>query len=200
MVLNQPLYAAVSTTASILVPCPYVAGGGLSPAAVSIPAGNMITNQSNTPESNSDSQEGNVISNVYCDAWNWECKPAESPTTFVEREKSLQKAYSCIENLNQERISPSDTSFLVKRRRITPATEASSASVARMSRRFKCHYCDYSSNKKTNLTLHFSVHRNSLVADELADSPFIPPFPDRYFTTCNIQFGLYENYQASFYE
>ncbi|GIY28209.1 hypothetical protein CDAR_58721 [Caerostris darwini] len=47
-------------------------------------------------------------------------KPAESPTTFEEREKRLQKEYSCVDNLNEQRISPNDTSFLVKRRRISP--------------------------------------------------------------------------------
>ncbi|GIY79568.1 zinc finger protein ush [Caerostris extrusa] len=62
MVLNQPLYAAISTSPLILVPCSYVAGGGLSPAAGLIPAGNIIIpNPSTTPESNSDSQGGNVI-------------------------------------------------------------------------------------------------------------------------------------------
>ncbi|GFT38257.1 zinc finger protein ush, partial [Nephila pilipes] len=62
MVLNQPLYAAISTSPLILVPCSYVAGGGLSPAAGLIPAGNIIIpNPSTTPESASDSQGGNVI-------------------------------------------------------------------------------------------------------------------------------------------
>lgn len=62
MVLNQPLYAAISTSPLILVPCSYVAGGGLSPAAGLIPAGNIIIpNPSTTPDSASDSQGGNVI-------------------------------------------------------------------------------------------------------------------------------------------
>ncbi|GIY28201.1 hypothetical protein CDAR_58671 [Caerostris darwini] len=62
MVLYQPLYAAVSTSASILVPCSYVAGGGLSPITGFTPSANMITpNPSTTPESNSGSQGGNVI-------------------------------------------------------------------------------------------------------------------------------------------
>lgn len=43
MVLNhQPLYAAISTSPLILVPCSYVAGGeGLSPAGL-VPAGNIV--------------------------------------------------------------------------------------------------------------------------------------------------------------
>ncbi|GIY79564.1 c2H2-type domain-containing protein [Caerostris extrusa] len=101
--------------------------------------------------------------------------------------KRLQKVYSCVENLNQERIPPSDTSFLVMRRRITPVTEASSASVARMSRRlFKCPYCRYSSDKKTNLTLHINVHRDS--PDEHVDSSLRTPRLDRYCAKCDIQF------------
>ncbi|GIY28223.1 hypothetical protein CDAR_58801 [Caerostris darwini] len=56
-----------------------------------------------------------------------ESKPAECPTTFEEREKRLQKEHSCVENLNQERTSPSDTSFLVKRRRICPECLTSSS-------------------------------------------------------------------------
>ncbi|GIY28202.1 hypothetical protein CDAR_58681 [Caerostris darwini] len=69
-----------------------------------------------------------------------------------------------------------------------------------MSRRFRCPYCNYSSNNKTNLTLHLYVHRNSLAADELADSSLTTPSLDRYCATCDVQFALYENYQASFYE
>ncbi|GIY38075.1 hypothetical protein CDAR_399321 [Caerostris darwini] len=81
-------------------------------------------------------------------------KPAERPTTFEGREKRLQKEYSCVENLNQKRISPSDTSFLVKRRSITPAKEASSAAVARMLRFFKCPFCSYGSKWKSDLNRH----------------------------------------------
>ncbi|GIY43063.1 hypothetical protein CEXT_457921 [Caerostris extrusa] len=62
MVLNQQIHSAISTGPLILVPCSYVAGGGLSPLAGLIPAGNIIIpNPSTTPESNSDSQGGNVI-------------------------------------------------------------------------------------------------------------------------------------------
>lgn len=62
MMLNQPLYAAISTSPLILVPCSYVAGGGLSPAAGLIPAGNIIIpNSSTTPDTGSDSQGPNVI-------------------------------------------------------------------------------------------------------------------------------------------
>lgn len=51
MVLNQPLYAAISTSPLILVPCSYVAGaGGISPGL--IPAGNIVipNPQSSSPE------------------------------------------------------------------------------------------------------------------------------------------------------
>ncbi|GIY28217.1 hypothetical protein CDAR_58771 [Caerostris darwini] len=67
MALNQTLYTAISTSASILVPCSYAAGGGgHSPAAGLRPVGNMITPKPSItihhlPESNSDSQGGNVI-------------------------------------------------------------------------------------------------------------------------------------------
>ncbi|KFM60082.1 Zinc finger protein ush, partial [Stegodyphus mimosarum] len=62
MVLNQPLYAAISTSPLILVPCSYVAGGGLSPAAGLIPAGNIIIpNPSSSPDANSDAPGPNVI-------------------------------------------------------------------------------------------------------------------------------------------
>ncbi|GIY79569.1 c2H2-type domain-containing protein [Caerostris extrusa] len=127
-----------------------------------------------------------------------ESKPTESPTTFEEREKRLQKEYSCVENLNQERISPSDTSFLVKRRRITPATEASSASAARMSRLFKCPYCSYSSDKKASLTRHVRMHGASPGADGLVDLPLPTPPLARYCANCDIQFASYKNYQVSF--
>ncbi|GIY38081.1 hypothetical protein CDAR_399351 [Caerostris darwini] len=102
-----------------------------------------------------------------------ESKHAESPTTFEERAKRLQKECSCVENLNQERISPSDTSLKI--RRTTPAADASSASVARMSRLFKCPYCNYSSNKRTNLTLHVNGHK--------------------YCSNCDIHFTSNDNYQ-----
>ncbi|GIY28219.1 hypothetical protein CDAR_58781 [Caerostris darwini] len=114
-----------------------------------------------------------------------ESKPAEWPTTFEEREKRLQKEYSCVENLNQERISPSDTSVLLKTRRITPATEASSASVARTSRLFQCPLCSYWSKKKANLTRHISLHSLSSPAPPQA----------RYCAKCDVQFSLYRNYQ-----
>ncbi|GIY28199.1 hypothetical protein CDAR_58651 [Caerostris darwini] len=67
MVLNLPLYAAVSTNPLILVPCSYAAAAaaasGLSPGTVlTTPARNMIFQYpSTTPESNSDSQGGNAI-------------------------------------------------------------------------------------------------------------------------------------------
>ncbi|GIY28225.1 hypothetical protein CDAR_58811 [Caerostris darwini] len=64
MGLNHPLYTAIATSALTLVPCSYAAGGGgLSPGTgVTTPAGNVIIqNPSTTPESNSDSQGGNVI-------------------------------------------------------------------------------------------------------------------------------------------
>ncbi|GIY30928.1 c2H2-type domain-containing protein [Caerostris extrusa] len=120
-----------------------------------------------------------------------ESKPAESPTTFEEREKRLQKEYSCVENLNQERIPPSDTSFLVMRRRSTPAEEASSASVARMSPLFQRPFCSYWSKKKANPTLHINVHRDS--PDELVDSPLRTPRLDRYCAKCDIQFASYKS-------
>ncbi|GIY38089.1 hypothetical protein CDAR_399381 [Caerostris darwini] len=95
-------------------------------------------------------------------------KLAESPTKFEEREKRQQKEYSCVENLNQERISPSDTSLNIGR--ITPAAEGSSASVARMSRLFKCPYCNYSSKWKPNLTLHVNGHKHCANCDIKFDS------------------------------
>ncbi|GIY38093.1 hypothetical protein CDAR_399401 [Caerostris darwini] len=66
------------------------------------------------------------------------------------------------------------------RRRITPAAEGSSASVARMSRLFKCPYCNYSSNRKDNLTRHVNVH-----------SPL-----NRYCPKCDLQFASYKKYQV----
>ncbi|XP_054711107.1 zinc finger protein ush-like [Uloborus diversus] len=57
VVLNhQPLYAAISTSPLILVPCSYVAGGGLSPGLVQ--AGNIVIPPS-SPEAANDSP--NVI-------------------------------------------------------------------------------------------------------------------------------------------
>ncbi|GIY28213.1 hypothetical protein CDAR_58751 [Caerostris darwini] len=67
MVLNQPLYTApgtaISTSTLTLVSCsPAAGGGGLSTGTALTPAGNMIIqNPSATPESDSDSQGGNVI-------------------------------------------------------------------------------------------------------------------------------------------
>lgn len=58
MVLNQPLYAAISTSPLILVPCSYVAGaGGLSPGL--IPAGNIVI--PNPQSSASPDPQKNVI-------------------------------------------------------------------------------------------------------------------------------------------
>lgn len=57
MVLNQPLYAAISTSPLILVPCSYVAGaGGLSPSL--IPAGNIVIPN---PQSSSPDPQKSVI-------------------------------------------------------------------------------------------------------------------------------------------
>ncbi|GIY79566.1 hypothetical protein CEXT_724591 [Caerostris extrusa] len=92
-----------------------------------------------------------------------ESKPAESPTTFEEREKRLQKEYSCVENLNQERISPSDTSLKI--RRTTPAAEASSASVAKMSRLFKCPYCNYSGRLAFEIEAARQAEHNKYIQD-----------------------------------
>ncbi|XP_071038520.1 zinc finger protein ush isoform X2 [Parasteatoda tepidariorum] len=62
MVLNQPLYAAISTSPLILVPCSYVAGGGLSPAAGLVPAGNIIIpNPSASPDGVTEPSGTNVI-------------------------------------------------------------------------------------------------------------------------------------------
>lgn len=63
--MNQPLYAAISTSPLILVPCSYVAGGGLSSASGLIPAGNIIIpnpgSSAVTPDTGHDSQGPNVI-------------------------------------------------------------------------------------------------------------------------------------------
>lgn len=62
MVLNQPLYAAISTNPLILLPFSGGTGGGQPPGARLIPARNVIFPiPSNPPESASDSQGGNAI-------------------------------------------------------------------------------------------------------------------------------------------
>ncbi|GIY93384.1 hypothetical protein CEXT_749941 [Caerostris extrusa] len=57
-------------------------------------------------------------------------------------------------------------------------------------RLLKCPYCNYSSKWKPNLTIHVNTYH----------SPLTTPSLDRYCATCDVQFALYENYQASFYE
>ncbi|GIY28200.1 hypothetical protein CDAR_58661 [Caerostris darwini] len=79
----------------------------------------------------------------------------------------------------------------------TPAAEASSASVTRMSLFFKCPYCSYSSDWPARLNRHVSgVHGDSSVEDGIADLPLTTPPLDRYSATCDIQFSLSKNYQV----
>ncbi|XP_067145012.1 zinc finger protein ush isoform X1 [Centruroides vittatus] len=58
LVLNQPVYAAISTNPLILIPCSYVAGNGVTSPSGIIPAGNIII-PSGSPGLNNDS--ANII-------------------------------------------------------------------------------------------------------------------------------------------
>lgn len=78
MVLKQPLYAAISTSPLILVPCSYVAGaGGLSPSLV--PTGNIVIPN---PRASSPDPQKSVIPTftVLPDASKKEEKPTEEST------------------------------------------------------------------------------------------------------------------------
>ena len=90
MVLNQPLYAAISTSPLILVPCSYVAGaGGLSPSL--IPAGNIVIPN---PQSSSPDPQKNVIPTftVLPGASESDSTPAPEETASASSEAKENKA------------------------------------------------------------------------------------------------------------
>ncbi|XP_055943145.1 zinc finger protein ush-like [Argiope bruennichi] len=138
----------------------------------------------------SDTDTEDNSSNIKSDS-----RTIESPTTFEDREKQLQKEFPCAKNLHQETVGSNESPILAKRRRMTSANDAPVAST-RLTRLFKCPYCSYSSDKKASLTRHVRMHGASPSADGHADMPLPTPPMARYCTNCDIQFASYKNYQV----